>query len=232
MKLILVGCEYSGTTTLALRINGWLTDLTGAGFRLIHDHWKIPHTSGHLPEDTDNFLTPEEQAQVLALSPKLKEMHQRHSLYYHTPHGATDENSLIIGYHFDDGIYGPLYFEYGRPTDPVDRRMTGPQVEKTMLQNAPETVLVLVKASPDIIRRRLRESPHEKGVLREADIQLVLDRFEEEFKRSLISKKFTLDTSAVTVDDTLAEFVEKVEIHLSEVDRSRLLARQALLKDP
>ena len=110
--------------------------------------------------------------------------------------------------------------------------MTGPQVEKTMLQNAPETVLVLVKASPDIIRRRMRESPHEKGVLRETDIQLVLDRFEEEFKRSLISKKFTLDTSAVTVDDTLAEFVEKVETHLSEVDRSRLLAHQALLKNP
>ena len=65
MKLILVGCEYSGTTTLALGITDWLTHLTGAGFRLIHDHWKLPHTSGHLPEDTDNFLTPEEQAQVL-----------------------------------------------------------------------------------------------------------------------------------------------------------------------
>ena len=98
MKLILVGCEYSGTTTLALRINNWLTDLTGAGFRLIHDHWKLPHTSGHLPEDTDNFLTPEEQAQVLGLSPKLKEMHQRHSLYYHTPNHPSDENKLVIGY--------------------------------------------------------------------------------------------------------------------------------------
>ena len=231
MKLILIGCEYAGTTTLALVLDEWMRETTGTGFRVIHDHWKLPHTSGHLPGETDFFLTEDEQDYVLGLSPKLKEMHQRHSLYYHIAHVDSDANSLIIGYHFDDGIYGPLYFEYGRPTDPVNRRLTGPQVEKTMLQNAPETVLVLVKASPDVIRRRMRESPHEKGVLREADVQFVLDRFEEEFERSLISKKFTLDTSAVTVDDTLAEFEEKVETHLSEVDRSRLLAHQALLKD-
>ena len=64
MKLILVGCEYSGTTTLALRIDRWLKGLTGDGFRLIHDHWKIPHTSGHLPEDTTNFLTPVRRQQA------------------------------------------------------------------------------------------------------------------------------------------------------------------------
>ena len=229
MKLILIGCEYAGTTTLALAIDEWIRQTTGTGFRLIHDHWKLPDTSGHLPHDTSHFLTEEEQQQVLALSPKLKEMHQRHSLYYHTPHGATDANSLIIGYHFDDGIYGPLYFEYGRHTDPEDRRVVGPKVEKTMLQHASETVLVLVKASPDVIRRRMRENPHEKGVLRERDIEFVLDRFEDGFKISLFSNKLILDTSEVTADDTLAEFVEKVEMYLSEVDRSRILAHQALM---
>ena len=157
MKLILVGCEYSGTTTLALGINGWLKEVTGSGFRLIHDHWKIPHTSGHLPEDTDNFLTPEEQAQVLALSPKLKEMHQRHSLYYHTPNHPSDENKLVIGYTVDDSVYGGMYFGYGRPSDRQDRRIVAPQVEKTMLSHEPETVMVLVRArTPDVISR-----PHE-----------------------------------------------------------------------
>ena len=230
MKLVLIGCEYSGTTTVALAINEWMRQTTGTDFPLIHDHWKLPHTSGHLPDDKAHFLTVEEQDQVLGLSPKLKEMHQRHSLYYHTPHAATDENSLIIGYHFDDAVYGPMYFGYGRPTDPEDRRVVGRQVEKTMLHHAPATVLVLVKASPDVILRRMTESPHDRGVLREEDIQLVLDRFEDEFKLSLISNKLALETSAATVDDTLTEFVEKVERHLSQVDRSRLLAHQALQK--
>ena len=90
MKLILVGCEYSGTTTLALAVNEWMKETTGSDSRLIHDHWKIPHTSGHLPNDISHFLTEEEQAQVLGLTPKLKEMHQRHSLYYHTLSTSSD----------------------------------------------------------------------------------------------------------------------------------------------
>ena len=222
MKLILIGCEYSGTTTLALAINEWMKETTGTDTRLIHDHWKIPHTSGHLPDVDSHFLTREEQAQILALSPKLKEMHQRHSLYYHTPHSPNTENSLIIGYHFDDSVYGQLYFEYGRPTDPEDRRLVTPRVEKTMLGNAPETVLILVKASPDDISARMKEHPHENGVLNVEDIEFVVDRFDEEFKYSMVSKKITLDTTSVSVEDSILEFAEKIQPHLSDVDRSRM----------
>ena len=57
MKLILVGCEYSGTTTLAHAIDDWAEDNLGSRFSLIHDHFKIPHTIGH-PSD----LSPEEHA--------------------------------------------------------------------------------------------------------------------------------------------------------------------------
>ena len=228
MKLILVGCEYSGTTTLALGINGWLKELTGSGFRLIHDHWKIPHTSGHLPEDTDNFLTPEEQAQVLALSPKLKEMHQRHSLYYHTPNHPSDENKLVIGYTVDDAVYGQMYFEYGRPSDRQDRRIVAPQVEKTMLSHEPDTVMVLVRSDPDAIRRRMKADHHHNGVLREDDIEYAVERFDEEFKYSLVTRKLTLDTTASTPSDTLAEFTEKIRPYLTDVDRSRILAHRAL----
>lgn len=228
MKLILVGCEYSGTTTLALGVDEWLQGLTGSGFRLIHDHWKIPHTSGHLPGDTAHFLTPEEQTQVLALSPKLKEMHQRHSLYYHTPNYPTEGNNLIIGYTVDDSVYGQLYFEYGRPTDSQDRRLVAPQVEKTMLMHDPDTVMVLLKADPDAIRQRMKADPHENGVLREEDIEYCVDRFDEEFKYSLVRHKLTLDTTSSTAADTLAEFTEKVRPHLTEADRSRVLAHKAL----
>ena len=57
MRLILIGCEYVGTTTPAYAIDHWMEATIGARFPLIHDHWKIPHTSGH-PDDS----TPAEQA--------------------------------------------------------------------------------------------------------------------------------------------------------------------------
>jgi hypothetical protein len=138
---------------------------------------------------------------------------------------------LVIGYHFDDSIYGQLYFEYGRPGDPEDRRIVSPQVEKTMLAHSPDAVLVLLEASPDVIRRRMRENPHQDGVLKEEHIELVIDRFREGFKYSLMTTKLTLDTSTSTVDDTLAEFVDKIKPHLSDVDRSRILAHRALRGD-
>ncbi len=79
MRLILAGCEYTGTSTLAFAIDDWLEANVGTRFPLIHDHWKLPHTSGHPQPD----MTEEERQQVLALSPVLREMTQRHSLYYH-----------------------------------------------------------------------------------------------------------------------------------------------------
>jgi len=230
VKLVLIGCEYTGTTTLALGLNEWAEKTIGSGFRIIHDHWKLPHTSGHLPTDTAHFLDADEQAQVLALSPKLKEMTQRHSLYYHTPSAPDDENRLILGYLFDDGIYGPLYFEYGRPTDPEDRSVVGRAVENTLLKNAPETVLVMLKATPEVIRARMKKTPHAGGVLREPDVEFVLERFDSEFKYSLISKKFALDTSESTPAETLAQFVANVEKYLTEVDRSRIMLHSVGLK--
>ena len=228
MKLIIIGCEYSGTTTLAAAINDWLREQTGTDFRIIHDHWKLPHTSGHLPFDTSHFLNEEEQAEVLALSPKLKEMTQRHSLYYHMPRGANDANLILVGYVFDDGIYGPHYFEYGRPIDPEDRRIVSRHVEHAFLEAAPETVLVLLKADTDVIRKRMREAPHPAIVLQEQDIEFIQGRFEEEFRASLFSRKFVLDTSSATLDETMVEFAEAIQPHLSEVDRSRILARKEL----
>ena len=97
-----------------------------------------------------------------------------------------------------------------------------------MLGHAPETVLVLVKASPDVISARMKEDPHENGVLDEKDIELVVDRFDEEFKYSMVSKKITLDTTSVSVEDSILEFAEKVQPHLSDVDRSAILTHQAL----
>ena len=70
MKIILAGIEYVGTTTISRMLNDWKLNVMGEPFYmgLIHDHSKLPHTSGH-PDDT----TLEEQEQILNLSPKLKD---------------------------------------------------------------------------------------------------------------------------------------------------------------
>jgi hypothetical protein len=65
-------------------------------------------------------------------------------------------------------------------------------------------------------------------VLQEKDIEFIQDRFEEEFKASLFSRKFVLDTSSATLEETMAEFAQAIQPHLSEVDRSRILVHKAL----
>ena len=231
MKIILIGCEYSGTTTLAKAVFKWGEEEMGTEFGLFHDRWKLPHTSGHTPEDEASRLTDDERDQVLALSPKVKEMVQRHSLYYHVQPWAFWEDRaheqgfyhdyLAVGLHIEDTIYGRLYFDYGQEGRPGDRSVVGPNIERAILEWAPDLVLVLVRAAPDVIRRRMRESPHEHGVLREKDVERVLALFKEAYARSLITNKFELDTSSATVGQTLAEFTEKMGPYLTETDRRR-----------
>ena len=92
MRLILIGCEYSGTTTLASAVFKWVNDSMDGGMLLFHDHWKIPFTSGHQEHDPPLSLDEEEQEQVLALSPKLKEMYSRYHIYYHVHHYRGDDD--------------------------------------------------------------------------------------------------------------------------------------------
>ena len=51
MRLVIAGCEYSGTSTLTFAIDDWLNETMGVRFPLIHDHWKLPDTSGHPQAD-------------------------------------------------------------------------------------------------------------------------------------------------------------------------------------
>ena len=223
MKLLLAGCEYSGTTTIAHAFNDWMEATLGARIRLIHDHFKIPHIYGHPPEVSD-----EEQSQILGLSPWIKDNMQRHNIYYHTPYQVDEgEDRLVVGLHIEDAVYGPLYFGYG--ADGIfARSKISRQIEHRILKFHPETILVHVKASPDVIAERMKQSPHHNGPLQEGDIEQVLQRFAEETDNSLIDNRITLDTSSSTVDDTLGEFVSKLEPFFSSYDRLRLLTHQQL----
>ena len=218
MRLFLIGCEYSGTTTLAHAINEWTKETMDKEFTLIHDHFKLPDTKPHGPE-----LTEEEIAQFDALSPRLTEVIMRHNLYYHTPaKPSSGEDFLGIGIHIEEGIYGPLYYGYGGPGELGDRQTIAKSLEQRILNYAPETVLILVKASPEVIAKRMKENPHKYPVVPEQDIPDVLQKFEEAHQNSSIRNKITLDTSTATIDETVAEFVEKIRPHLTEAELMKL----------
>jgi hypothetical protein len=218
MRLFLIGCEYSGTTTLAHAINEWTKETMDKEFTLIHDHFKLPDTKPHGPE-----LTEEEIAQFDALSPRLTEVIMRHNLYYHTPaKPSSGEDFLGIGIHIEEGIYGPLYYGYGGPGELGDRQTIAKSLEQRILNYAPETVLILVKASPAVIAKRMKENPHKYPVVPEQDIPDVLQKFEEAYQNSPIRSKITLDTSTATIDETVAEFAEKIRPHLTESELMKL----------
>lgn len=214
MQLILVGCEYVGTTTLANAIDDWMDDTMGTRFSLIHDHWKIPHTSGH-PDNS----TPEEQEWLLRATPKFKEMHQRHSLYYHA-HGWDNPDVMMVGAAIEDAVYGPMYFGYGARGEFQDREVVVHQWERTILRKSEDMVLVHVSAETDEIARRMRDDPHVNMVISEGDIDSVKTRFAELVDWSLLPNKIEIDNSR-PVADTMAEFVGKIEPFLTDADRSR-----------
>ena len=226
MRLLLAGCEYSGTTTVAHAIDDWMSENMGTRFSLIHEHWKIPHTSGH-PDNT----TSEEQEWLLAATPKFKEMHQRHSLYYHTQvstyttHNGGD--GMVVGGHIDDSVYAPLYFGYGEKGHNFDRELVMHQVEKTILYFTNDTVVVHITADTDVIKQRMKDDPHENGIVQPEDVDKVKKRFAELVDWSLLGNKISIDNSGALVD-TMAQFVAKMEPLFTDTDRSRILAHKVL----
>ena len=223
MRLVIAGCEYSGTSTLTFAIDDWMRETIGVRFPLIHDHWKLPDTSGHPQAD----MSEDERRQVLALSAELKEMTQRHSLYYHIQANSWNgPDWMAIGLHIDDGVYGPMYYGYGGDGQDHDRKVVGQQVESSILRFAPDTVLVHVKASAEVIESRMKENPHPHSPVKAGDIPELLERYERACARSLFRHKIALDTSEATVEESVAEFAQKIEPFLTEADRSRILTHR------
>ena len=220
MRVIIAGCEYSGTSTFAFALDDWLFDNMGTRFPLIHDHWKLPDTSGHPQAD----MTDDERAQVLALSPELKEMTQRHSLYYHIQANSWNgPDWLAIGLHIDDGVYGPLYYGYGADGAPHDRKVVGRQVEDSILKFAPDMILVHLKADAEIIERRMEENPRPNSPLKREDIPAVLAAYEDAAERSALRRKITIDTGELTPLSAVRSFIKKASPHLTQYDMARML---------
>lgn len=211
---------------MAHAIDDWMSENMGTRVSLIHEHWKIPHTSGH-PDNT----TSEEQEWLLAATPKYKEMHQRHSLYYHTQVSTytthNGGNGMVVGGHIDDAVYAPLYFGYGEKGHQFDRELVMHQVEKTILYFTNDTVIVHITADTDVIKQRMKDDPHENGIVQADDVDKVKKRFAELVDWSLLGNKISIDNSSALVD-TMAQFVARMEPLFTDTDRSRILAHKVL----
>ncbi len=252
-----IGSEYAGKTTLAVEISKWMIQSMGFNMVVWHDHCVVPRsassstsTGGHLTvlrpgarapdtpygayvvrdpdqEDPDDEAR---ESEVLGLSPWLLEQFQRHMVWRHLHHSMVpdEDDFLSIGFYYADAVYAPMYYGFGEPGSFADRTRRARHWDAEMLGTAPDTVLALVKASPDVIRERMRAAPRPRSLLKESDVGHALDRFEEEYESSLMQRRISLDTSSAPVADTLAKFVDEMRPHLSEKDLLRMVARRGI----
>ena len=204
MNLIIIGCEYSGKSTLATNLMAW-GKKRGINYHL-DDHFTVPDSS--LPkEDRDVMLT---------LSPRFKERFQRFQAVYHVRIVNLFRDSLEVGFYSEDAIYGPLYYGYDSRALAIRH---GRELEKEL---PPDTILILLTASPEAIAKRMAADPHEYQVIRTEDIPLLLEKFDEEFRASAIHAKIQIDTTDLTPDQVLEEFLRQA--------RARYLASEDLLR--
>ena len=94
--------------------------------------------------------------------------------------------------------------------------------EEQILELAPDTILVLVTASPDAIRQRMKDNPHLQGAVQDADVERVLERYEEEYADSLLTRKTRLDTTSATIQESTDEIVEKIAALMTDKDSQRI----------
>ena len=98
-----------------------------------------------------------------------------------------------------------------------------------VMEKAPETVLVYLKATPEVIRERMRTTPHERTHLQDEHIDEMIEEFDYHVGHSLLRNRIVLDTSEATVEETIAGFVEQMGPLMSHEDRVRMQAH-AILK--
>ncbi len=189
MRVIVVGCEYSGVTTLIEGIMDW-------GHERDINH----HLDDHFTIPDRQHLAPEDRETMVHLSPALKERFQRMQLVYHIRLLHRLDHILLGGFHIEEAIYGPLYYYPGGVASEIR------EYEEEMPQNA---ILVHLTASPQVIQKRMETDPHEYSLIKKEDIPTLLDRFQQEFDASLIPNKIQIDTSDLTPEALLQTFLSQ-----------------------
>jgi hypothetical protein len=224
VRLIIIGPEYAGKTTLANNIRAWMKERMGDATVMLHDHF-LPS----IGEGRRGISPEEEEAEFLRLKPFALEMYMRYMIYYHLGHHFySDNDHLVINWYYGDAVYAPMYFGYGGPGENADRRIMARSHDAKVMSLAPDTVLVHLTASPEAIRERMRLEPRPGSRLRDEDIEVICDSFAAEFAGTLIRRRIALDTTNATPHETFEAFLENMGPHVTTADRLRLVSNQAL----
>ena len=237
MRLTLMGCEYAGKRTLGVEISRWWSEQTGSEFHeppqmSFHDHFTVPHVVHAGGHDDHKELS---ERQMLDLNPGLLEHYQRYQIgnKLHSGYVTGGPDLFLIDWFYADAVFAPLYYGYGGPGQYADRHVMARHMEAELLKTMPEMILVMMQASPEVIRQRKREGKsvfpgrHKATHFKEEDAELVTGLFQEEYDNSLINRKFTLDTTSTTVDETLQEFISRITKYITPEDRLRVLTHMS-----
>ena len=119
MRLIIIGCEYTGKTTLTGGIRDWLIDTMGSCGTSFHDHF-LPWHPG---DSGDKAEKVESELKLLTLDdPSLVELFCRYILHYHThPSFYAKPDHGVVNWYYGDAVYGPLYYSFGGSGAVADR---------------------------------------------------------------------------------------------------------------
>ena len=202
MRLIVVGCEYAGTSTFMKNLKAW-------GLK----HHTRFHVDDHLLMPDAHFgLTDEDRRALLSLGPELKERYQRFMMYYHALYVCQVNTDIVFeGFHIAEKVYGPLYFGYQ------------PHLNDLEMKLPPDVMLLLLKASPEVIQKRMEADPHKFQIIKKEDIPLVSKRFEEEYNNSILYKRLTIDTSNLSPEEVFQKFLSEVTIYLELSDLYKVM---------
>jgi len=226
MRAIFIGCEYVGKTSLALELARWLNEKMGDIIPMhktgIHDHFTPPYIAEPGTPDTEI-----EMEFVSKMPPSLLEKYQRYQIEYNFNFWG-DDHHISVNWYLGDAVYGPLYFGYGQRNSGQDREFCARLWDAKVMKEAPDTVLILVKASPAAVLERMKANPMPRCIVTEANYENVLKRFEEEFMHSLIRKKVTIDTTGKTVEESFKELLGLLRGHFTHGDLTRLAGQQYL----
>ena len=199
MRLIFIGCEYVGKTTLANSLRAWGLPL-GKRFHMDDGDFTIPDY---------HHLSTEDQEAMWNLSPVLKERFQRMVIYYHLDILARYDDCILGGYHIEEKIYGPRYYH-------PDSEVT---YHRYLEAKFPlDTILVNMKADSDVIKNRMHSDPHPYQLVQPTEVDEIQDEFLYEFGQANIKRKMEFDTSDLTPKTILDAFLDAVRPVLTARD--------------
>ena len=239
MRLILTGIEYAGKRTLGIEISRWWAQQTGEDFLepphlSFHDHFTLPHVVHTMGHEDHREKT---EMELLNANPGLQQLLQIYNINNKFTRGYLEMPDLfLIDWYYSDAVYAPIYYGYGGPGQYADRQMIARKFDAEVNELMPDMILVLMKASAETIRNRVKEakspfpSRHQHTYFDVKDTEIVLESFDEQFEKSLITNKFILDTTTDTVDESLQRFKQQIKPFIFSKDRIRLLNKDILEK--